>query len=90
MHDTFLIKGIYEELIKICDKYDIIRLDRVVMEVSRNSHIDEEEFIEFLKEQNDSIMGEWTTADIRKEDIEENTAIIYVLEGKRNDAVIEN
>lgn len=90
MHDTFLIKSLYEELRKICSKYDIIRLDRVVMEVSKNSHIDEEEFIEFLKEQNDPIMGEWTLADIRKEDIEENTAIIYVLAGKRNDVVIEN
>jgi len=90
MHDTFLIRGIYEELKKLCDMYDIIRLNRVVMEVNTNSHIDEEEFSEFLIEQNDPIIGMWTMLDIRKEDIEENTAIIYVLEGKKNDVVIEN
>lgn len=90
MHDTFLIKGIYEELKKICDKYDIIRLDRVVMEVNTNSHIDEEEFSEFLIDQNDTIIGQWTKVEITKSDIEENTAIIYVLEGKRNENIIEN
>lgn len=90
MHDTFLIKSIYEELKKICDKYDIIRLDRVVMEVSINSHVDEEEFSEFLMDQNDPVIGDWTRVEITKADIEENTAIIYVLEGKRNENIIEN
>ena len=90
MHDTFLIKSIYEELKKLCDKYYIIRLDRVVMEVNTDSHIDEEEFCEYLRDQNDPIIGEWTKAVIRKENIEENTAIIYALEGKKNDIGIEN
>lgn len=90
MHDIFLINGIYEELRKICDKYDIVRLDRVVMEVNRNSHIDEEDFHDFLLEQNDPIIGNWTRIEIERADIEENTAIIYVLEGKRNENIIEN
>lgn len=89
MHDICLIKGIYNELKKICAKYDIVKLERVFMEVNINIHIDEENFKEFVKEQKDPVIGEWTKIEITKTDIEENTAIIHVLEGERNEDFLD-
>ena len=85
MHDTFLLERIYEEMKRLCYKNSIIKLKMVVVGVNKDSHIDQNEFRSFLNERDDSIIGEWTEILIKKEEIEDNTAIIYSLIGDRNE-----
>lgn len=85
MHDTFLLERIYEEMKRLCYKNSIIKLEMVVVGVNKDSHIDQNEFRSFLNERDDSIIGEWTEILIKKEEIEDNTAIIYSLIGDRNE-----
>lgn len=85
MHDTFLMERIYEEMKRLCHKNNIIKLELVVIGVNKDSHIDEEEMHYFLEERYDSIIGLWTDILIKKEEIEDNTAIIYSLIGEKNE-----
>lgn len=85
MHDTFLMERIYEEMKRLCCKNNITKLELLVIGVNKESHLDEDEFYSYLNEKNDSIIGEWTEILIKKEEIEENTAIIYSLIGERNE-----
>lgn len=85
MHDTYLIECIYEEIKKLCHKNNITKLELVVIGVNKDSHMDEEEMRCFLEERYDSIIGKWTDILIKKEEIEDNTAIIYSLIGEKNE-----
>lgn len=85
MHDTFLMERIYEEMKRLCRKNNITKLELLVIGVNKESHLDRDEFYSYLDEKNDSIIGEWTEVLIKKEEIEENTAIIYSLIGERNE-----
>ena len=85
MHDTFLMERLYEEIKKLCCKNNIIKLEFLVIGVSKDSHMDEGEFRSYLEERNDSIIGEWTEMIVKKEEIQDNTAIIYSLVGEKNE-----
>ena len=82
MHDTVLLGKISQELERLCRENNIVRLLKLVVEVSGNSHVNHDNLKEYLREYNLPLVGEWTTVIVNKEAIEEQSAYIHSLEGE--------
>ena len=82
MHDTVLLSKISQEIERLCRENNIVKLLKIVVEVSCNSHVNHDNLKEYLKEYNVPLVGEWTTVIVKKEAIEEQSAYIHKLEGE--------
>lgn len=81
MHDTFLLKGISDNLIILCNTNNITKVRKLHIITNLNSHINRNNLYEHLKEQNRDLIGEWTDILVEREEIENLTAVIESIEG---------
>jgi len=85
MHDTFLLSKISKSLKDICVQNKIKAIENFVIAVNHNSHINEENLREHLEIYNKDNIADEVKIKILREDIEEQTAIIKILEGETFD-----
>lgn len=81
MHDTFLLKGIMDNLIILCNTNKIKRVVKLHIITSQGSHINRDDLYEHLKEENPDLIGKWTDIIIERDNIENLTAVIESVEG---------
>jgi hydrogenase maturation protease len=81
MHDTYLLNKISQSLKEICTENQIKRIDQFTLVVNHHSHIDESNLQEYLAIHNKNMIGNTLQITIRREDIEDQTAIIHSIQG---------
>lgn len=82
MHDTFLLDKISKSLNGICEQSKVRKVDRLTVIVNYNSHVSEENLIEYLKQNNANLLGSDFRVKVQREDIEDQTAIIHSIQGE--------
>lgn len=82
MHDSLLLHKIADALQRICEENNFAKVMETVIEVSYNSHIESEDLHEHLLEIIPNLVDKDTVIHIRKVELAEQTAIIYMLMGK--------
>lgn len=82
MHDTFLLNKISKSLKEICEKSNINKITQLTIVVNYNSHINEKNLQEHLKENNNELLDDEFKVTIQREDIEDQTALIHSIQGK--------
>lgn len=86
MHDTYLLNRISQSLKEICEKNRIKRINKFVLVVSHESHINEENLQEHLELNNRQLIAENLEIRIHREDLENQTAIIHSIQGETFEA----
>ena len=82
MHDTYLLHNISDELMRLCKESNIAKVNQVIIGVNPGSHINNSNLLDYLNENHREIVGSNIELIIRKEDIEEHTAIIHNVIGE--------
>lgn len=82
MHDTFLLNNISKSLKEICDKSKIRKIYRLTVIVNYNSHVNEENLLKHLRQNNATLLGDDFRLKVKKEDIEDQTAVIHTIQGE--------
>ena len=82
MHDTFLLNNISRSLNEICEKSKIRKIYRLTVIVNYNSHVNEENLLIHLKQNNAALLGNDFRLKVKKEDIEDQTAIVHSIQGE--------
>lgn len=82
MHDTFLLKRISESLDRLCIENKLVRITKLKIITSKNSHISRENLLEQLTENNDRAVGAWTEIIIERQEVDSLTAVIESIEGE--------
>jgi len=86
MHDSLLLHKIAAALQRICEENNLTKVKETVIEVSYNSHIGSEDLREHLSEIIPKLVDGNTIINIKKVELAEQTAIIYMLKGEGIDA----
>lgn len=82
MHDTYLLNKISKSLKDICHESKIEKINQFTLAVNHNSHINEENLREHLKNNNSELIGNALKINVVREDIEDHTAIIHSIQGE--------
>lgn len=82
MHDTFLLNKISKSLKEICEKSNINKITQLTIVVNHNSHVNEKNLQEHLKENNNELLDDEFKVTVQREDIEDQTALIHSIQGK--------
>lgn len=82
MHDTFLLNKIGSSLKEICNENKINKIEKIILVVNHDSHINEENLQEHLKLHNPNMIAKELKIEIHREDIEQQTAIIKSIQGE--------
>lgn len=82
MHDSFLLHKIAAALQRICEENNLSKIKETLIEVSYNSHIDCKELIEHLLEILPTLVDDKTIITVKKAELSEQTAVIYMLKGE--------
>ncbi|MDD2494097.1 MAG: hypothetical protein PHE29_02780 [Tissierellia bacterium] len=82
MHDTFLLNNISKLLGEICEQSKILKIDWLTIVVNHNSHVNEENLREHLLLNNANLLNSNFKIKVKREDIEEQTAIIQSIQGE--------
>lgn len=85
MHDTFLLTKISKSLNMICEQSKIRKINRLTVIVSNSSHVNEENLREHLQQNNANLLDNNFRVKVKREDIEEQTAIIQNIQGETFD-----
>lgn len=85
MHDTFLLTKISKSLNMICEQSKIRKINRLTVIVSNSSHVNEENLREHLQQNNANLLDNNFRIKVKREDIEEQTAIIQNIQGETFD-----
>ncbi|MTI71469.1 MAG: hypothetical protein FH751_14580 [Firmicutes bacterium] len=80
MHDTFLFSRLADSLSFLCKENKIKRIDKLVIIVHKNSHINEKNMYDYLNKHT-NLINDNTKIIIKREEIEELTAVIESVEG---------
>lgn len=88
MHDTILLHNISEQVNQLCISNHIKTINKLILTVNHNSHVNKDNLYEHLK-LNSNYIGSATEIEIKKSDIQEQTAILECLEGEKEDKVIK-
>lgn len=81
MHDSYLLNKIAATLQRICTDNHLGKIKEAVIDVSYNSHIDSQELHEHLIEIIPKLVDNCTIITVKKTELEEQTAVIYMLKG---------
>lgn len=81
MHDSFLLHKIVATLQQICEENHLSKIKETIIEVSYNSHIDSHDLHEHLLEIIPALVDVNTMITVKKAELEEQTAVIYMLKG---------
>jgi hypothetical protein len=82
MHDTFLLKRISESLDKLCIENKFVRITKLKIITSMDSHIFRENLMEQLSANNIGTVGAWTEIIIDRREVDSLTAVIESVEGE--------
>lgn len=82
MHDTYLLNKISQSLQLICEENKIKQVKEFNLVVNLNSHINEENLAKHLAINNKQLIAENLQINIKKDDIDVETAIIHSLQGE--------
>lgn len=82
MHDSYLITRIIDSVDKICKDNKISKINKLSLTVNNDSHIDEEVLLDELNHHLDDVVTTNAHLDIKKDNIEDQTAIITSIEGE--------
>lgn len=85
MHDTILLSKISEELRNICISNKINKVNKFTVIVNHRSHVHQDNLYEHLKHTNGEMVGEWTNIEVKREDIQDQTAIIKSVQGEQSE-----
>lgn len=85
MHDTFLNERIYEELLKICNENKILKINKIHIEVNKDSHVFEDSVRQLLRERSNNLIDDLTEIIVEKLDVGKLNAIIKSIEGEASD-----
>jgi Zn finger protein HypA/HybF involved in hydrogenase expression len=69
-------------LITICEQNNIKRIDGFTIVVSHGSHVNEDSLRQHLELNNRDIIGKELKIELNRDDIAEQTAIIYRIQGE--------
>ena len=86
MHDSLLLHKIAAAFGKICEENNLAKVKETIILVSYNSHIESKDLHEHLLEIIPERIDNSTIINIKKADIEDQTAVIYMLKGEGTDA----
>lgn len=81
MHDTILLQKISEELSCLCKENKLNKIYKLSVKVNPRSHVNEENLLEHLQFANKELVGSWTTIEIERDDLPDQTAILQSIEG---------
>lgn len=82
MHDTYLLDKIAQSLRALCREHKLKKIEAFTLVVSHHSHVNEESLGEHLEIHCKEFIGDDLRIRLQREDIEEQTAIIYSLQGE--------
>lgn len=82
MHDTHLLEKIYNSLAELCNTNCIAKINEISITVSQDSHINEHNLLDFLKDRDNCLFGDQTKIFIERQQKEELTANINRVEGE--------
>ncbi|MCY6371779.1 hypothetical protein [Clostridium ganghwense] len=78
-----LMQNVSKNLDNICSDNRIIRVTLIEILVDFNSHINEENFLQYLIEKNRGFVDKYTKVKIRFKDMPKDTAIISEVDGDK-------
>lgn len=81
MHDTILLSKISQNLNKICKEEKISKINKMSIIVNGNSHINNNNLIEYLKNYNENLIDSFTEICIEIQNLPDQIAIIKNIEG---------
>ncbi|RII35340.1 hypothetical protein D2A34_09035 [Clostridium chromiireducens] len=84
MHDTILLSKISQELKKICAANNINKVNTFTVIVNHRSHVNEDNLYEHLKYEDCDLIGEWTKINVRREDMQDQIAILKNIQGEQS------
>ncbi|MCG8539091.1 MAG: hypothetical protein MJA82_04025 [Clostridia bacterium] len=83
MHDTFLFKRISDNLAALCEKEKIKEITKVYITVNPDSHVTEDTLRTELQSNIHTLIDKNIEIIVRNKELEEMTAIIHRVEGKK-------
>lgn len=81
MHDIVLLSKISNALKECCDAKKILKVNKLVVIVNKNSNINCSNLHDYLRSYNEGITDESTQVNIEIEDLPDQIAIIKNIEG---------
>ncbi|APH14729.1 hypothetical protein NPD5_198 [Clostridium sporogenes] len=81
MHDTFLIDRIWVKVQEICIENKFEKLTKLVVTVDNNSHVNKKNLYDYIAKCNSDLVDENIEIVVERQSIDEQTAIIELLEG---------
>lgn len=85
MHDTYLLEKISSSVKELCEENKIDKISELGLITDNDSHIDEPSLHKHLSIHNADFVGQWTKINIKRESLGAQIAVIYRLEGERED-----
>jgi len=85
MHDTILLSKISESIKEACVANKIRKVNTLTVIVNHRSHVNENNLYKHLQDTNKDLVGIWTTVNIEKEDIQDQTAILKSIQGEQGE-----
>ncbi len=82
MHDTFLIERLYEAIKSLCSEKEIEQIDKIVIEVNTDSHVNDESLRDIFIARQSELITENTSIIIERTEQEPLTAVIKTVEGQ--------
>nr|WP_243118167.1 hypothetical protein [Clostridium botulinum] len=85
MHDTYLIDRIWAKVQEVCIENKFEKLTKLVVTVDNNSHVNKENLYDYITKYNNNLVDENIEIVVERQPIDEQTAIIKLLEGDVSD-----
>ncbi|HHU43434.1 MAG: hypothetical protein QM214_06850 [Bacillota bacterium] len=82
MHDTFLIERLYEGIKSLCTEKDIQQVDKIVIEVNTDSHVNDKSLQDIFISRQCELITENTSIIIERTELEPLVAVIKEVEGQ--------
>ena len=81
MHDTYVLDKLCKSIIQVCEANKIVKIKKISITVSSNSHIDGEMIYSEITTHNKYIIDKDTDIFINKDSIDEHEVILESIEG---------
>lgn len=85
MHDTILLNKITEEVQILSKTNHFSRVNKLLVCVNQDSHVNEENLYDSLHHANKKLIGTWTEISIERDDIPDQVAILKSIEGEKSE-----
>ena len=83
MHNTPLLSKITEEVQILSKTNRFSKVNKLLVCVNPDSHVNEENLYDSLRHANKKLFGTWTEIRIERDDIPEQVAILKSIEGEK-------